>query len=159
MPLWGELLVAAVIFVGLVGIVVPILPGTLLIASALLVWAIVVGGWAWSVFAAALLALVVGEVIKYLVAGKSLRTDGIPNRTVVVGGLVGIVGFFVVPVIGLLLGFVVGAVAAELVRTQSLELAWRGAVAALKAAAKTIGIELLFALVATSIWTGGAFVW
>jgi uncharacterized protein YqgC (DUF456 family) len=158
-PLWGELLVAAVIFVGLVGIVVPILPGTLLIASALLVWAIVVGGWAWSVFAAALIALVVGEVIKYLVAGKSLRTDGIPNRTVVVGGLVGIVGFFVVPVIGLLLGFVVGAVAAELVRTQSLELAWRGAVAALKAAAKTIGIELLFALVATSIWTGGAFVW
>ncbi|ASR04825.1 DUF456 domain-containing protein [Gordonia rubripertincta] len=159
MPLWGELLVAAVIFVGLIGIVVPILPGTLLIAGALLVWAIVVGGWAWSVFAAAMLALVVGEVIKYLVAGKSLRTDGIPNRTVVVGGLVGIVGFFVVPVIGLLLGFVVGAVAAELVRTQSLELAWRGAVAALKAAAKTIGIELLFALVATSIWTGGAFVW
>ncbi|MCK8615548.1 DUF456 domain-containing protein [Gordonia sp. C13] len=159
MPLWGELLVAAVIFVGLVGIVVPILPGTLLIAGALLVWAIVVGGWAWSVFAAALLVLVVGEVIKYLVAGKSLRTDGIPNRTVVVGGIVGIVGFFVVPVIGLLLGFVVGAVAAELVRTQSLELAWRGAVAALRAAAKTIGIELLFALVATSIWTGGAFVW
>jgi len=158
-PLWGELLVAAVIFVGLIGIVVPILPGTLLIAGALLVWAIVVGGWAWSVFAAAMLALVVGEVIKYLVAGKSLRTDGIPNRTVVVGGIVGIVGFFVVPVIGLLLGFVVGAVAAELVRTQSLELAWRGAVAALKAAAKTIGIELLFALVATSIWTGGAFVW
>ncbi|TYQ09499.1 UNVERIFIED_ORG: hypothetical protein L601_003800000360 [Gordonia westfalica J30] len=159
MPLWGELLVAAVIFVGLVGIVVPILPGTLLIAGALLVWAIVVGGWAWSVFAAALLVLVVGEVIKYLVAGKSLRTDGIPNRTVVVGGIVGIVGFFVVPVVGLLLGFVVGAVAAELVRTQSLELAWRGAVAALRAAAKTIGIELLFALVATSIWTGGAFVW
>ncbi|GAC01801.1 hypothetical protein GONAM_34_00010 [Gordonia namibiensis NBRC 108229] len=159
MPLWGELLVAAVIFVGLVGIVVPILPGTLLIAGALLVWAIVVGGWAWSVFAAALLVLVVGEVIKYIVAGKSLRTDGIPNRTVVVGGIVGIVGFFVVPVIGLLLGFVVGAVAAELVRTQSLEFAWRGAVAALRAAAKTIGIELLFALVATSIWTGGAFVW
>ena len=70
MPLWGELLVAAVIFVGLIGIVVPILPGTLLIAGALLVWAIVVGGWAWSVFAAAMLALVVGEVIKYLVAGK-----------------------------------------------------------------------------------------
>lgn len=159
MPLWGELLVAAVIVVGLIGIVVPILPGTLLIACALFVWALVVGGWAWSVFAAAVLALVVGEVIKYLVAGKSLRTDGIPNRTVVIGGLVGIVGFFVVPVIGLLLGFVVGAVLSELGRTRSLEQAWRGALAALKAAAKTIGIELLFALVATSIWTGGAFAW
>lgn len=159
MPLWGELLVAAVIVIGLIGIVVPILPGTLLIVCALFVWALVVGGWAWSVFAAAILVVAVGEVIKYLVAGKSLRTDGIPNRTVVIGGLVGIVGFFVVPVIGLLLGFVVGAIVSELVRTRGLEQAWRGALAALKAAAKTIGIELLFALVATSIWTGGAFVW
>lgn len=159
MPLWGELLVAAVVLVGLIGIVVPILPGTLLIAVALFVWALVVGGWAWSVFAVGLLALAVGEVVKYLVAGRSLRSDGIPNRTVMVGGLVGIVGFFVIPVIGLLLGFVVGALASELVRTRSAEQAWRGAVAALKAAVKTIGIELLFALVATAIWIGGAFAW
>lgn len=159
MPFWGELLVAAVVLVGLIGIVVPVLPGMLLIAVALFVWALVVGGWAWSVFAVALLALAVGEVVKYLVAGRSLRSDGIPNRTVMVGGLVGIVGFFVVPVIGLLLGFVVGALAAELVRTQSAGQAWRGAVAALRAAVKTIGIELLFALVATAIWIGGAFAW
>ena len=159
MPLWGELLVAAVIGVGLVGIVVPILPGTLLIVGALFVWALVVGGGAWSVFALALLVIAAGEVIKYLVAGRSLRSDAIPNRTIVVGGLVGIVGFFVVPVVGLLLGFIVGALVSELIRTRSIERAWRGAWAALKAAAKTIGIELLFALIATGIWTGGAFAW
>ncbi|MEO9328016.1 DUF456 domain-containing protein [Gordonia aurantiaca] len=159
MPFWGELLVAAVVLVGLIGIVVPVLPGTLLIAVALFGWALAVGGWAWSVFAAASFALAVGEVVKYLVAGRSLRSDGIPNRTVVAGGLVGIIGFFVVPVLGLLLGFVVGAMASELVRTQSLDRAWRGAVAALRAAVKTVGIELLFALVATAIWIGGAFAW
>ncbi|MCR5979166.1 DUF456 family protein [Gordonia jinghuaiqii] len=159
MPLWGELLVAAVVFVGLVGIVVPILPGTLLIVGALFVWALIVGGWAWSVFVLAMVVIAVGEVIKYLVAGRSLRADAIPNRTVMVGGLVGIIGFFVVPVVGLLLGFIVGALASELVRTRSPEQAWRGALAALKAAAKTIGVELLFALVATGIWTTGAFVW
>ena len=159
MPFWGELLVAAVILVGLVGIVVPILPGTLLIVGALFVWALVVGGWSWSVFALALVVIGVGEVLKYLIAGRSLRADAIPNRTIVVGGLVGIVGFFVVPVIGLLLGFIVGALASELVRTRSFDGAWRGAFSALKAAVKTIGIELLFALIATGIWTGGAFTW
>ena len=87
MPFWGELLVAAVILVGLVGIVVPILPGTLLIVGALFVWALVVGGWAWSVFALALVVIGVGEVLKYLIAGRSLRADAIPNRTIVVGGL------------------------------------------------------------------------
>ena len=91
MPFWGELLVAAVILVGLVGIVVPILPGTLLIVGALFVWALVVGGWAWSVFALAIVVIGIGEVLKYLIAGRSLRADAIPNRTIVVGGLVGIV--------------------------------------------------------------------
>ncbi|WP_439030017.1 DUF456 domain-containing protein [Gordonia terrae] len=159
MPIWGELLVAAVVMIGLVGIVVPILPGTLLIVGALFVWALLVGGWAWSVFALAMLVIAAGEVIKYLVAGRSLRSDAIPNRTIMVGGLVGIVGFFVVPVVGLLVGFIVGALIAELIRTRSTDRAWRGALAALKAAAKTIGIELLFALIATGIWIGGAFTW
>ena len=66
MPFWGELLVAAVILVGLVGIVVPILPGTLLIVGALFVWALVVGGWAWSVFALAIVVKIV--MVQVLVA-------------------------------------------------------------------------------------------
>ena len=82
MPFWGELLVAAVILVGLVGIVVPILPGTLLIVGALFVWALVVGGWAWSVFALALVVIGVGEVLKYLIAGRSLRAPGRGSRVI-----------------------------------------------------------------------------
>lgn len=152
MPLWGELLVGLVIVIGLIGIVIPIIPGSLLIFGAIAVWAIVVGGSAWWVLAAVAAIMVGGEAVKYLVGGRVLRSDGIPGRTIIVGVFAGIVGFFVIPVIGLFIGFIVGALVSELVRTQQLEKAWRGAVSAAKAAAYTIGIDLLFGLIVTSIW-------
>ncbi|MFW0797522.1 DUF456 domain-containing protein [Gordonia sp. CPCC 205515] len=155
----GEVIVGVVILLGLLGIVFPILPGTLLIVAAIGVWAFVVGGGAWGVFAAATLVIVLGEVIKYFLAGRSLKSAGIPNVTIAVGGVLGIIGFFVIPVIGLFIGFIVGAYGAELVRTRSGGSAWRGAISAAKAALITMGIELFAALIASGIWLGSAFVW
>ncbi|MFT4128170.1 MAG: DUF456 domain-containing protein [Gordonia sp. (in: high G+C Gram-positive bacteria)] len=159
MPFYGELLVAAGIVIGLLGIVVPMLPGTIVVAASILVWAAIVGGWAWGFLGLALTVIVVGGVIKYLAAGRVLRAEEIPNRTIVVGGIAGIVGFFVIPVVGLFVGFVLGAMGAEYARTQSTQQAWRGTVAAVKASAITMGIELLAALLAAGIWLGGALVW
>ncbi len=76
-----------------------------------------------------------------------------------VGGILGIVGFFVIPVIGLFIGFVVGAMLAELIRTHSVRAAWRGTVSASKAAVITMGIELFAALLGTAIWLVGAGIW
>ncbi|MDL9945312.1 DUF456 domain-containing protein [Gordonia sp. ABSL11-1] len=159
MSLGGELLVGAVILVGLLGIVFPVLPGGLLVMAAIGVWAALVGGWAWAIFAAAALVIVLGEVIKYFVAGRSLRSDGIPNITIAAGGILGIVGFFVIPVIGLFIGFVVGAMLAELIRTRSVRAAWQGTMSASKAAVITMGIELFAALVGTAIWLVGVGIW
>ncbi|ROZ88765.1 DUF456 domain-containing protein [Gordonia sp. OPL2] len=159
MSLGGELLVGAVILVGLLGIVFPVLPGGLLVMAAIGVWAALVGGWAWAIFAAAAVVILLGEVVKYFVAGRSLRSAGIPNVTIAVGGVLGIVGFFVIPVIGLFIGFVVGAMLAELVRTRSAGAAWRGTVSASKAAVITMGIELFAALLGTAIWLVGAGIW
>ena len=41
---WTDAVVALLLLVGILGIVVPILPGTILIGSTLLVWAILTGG-------------------------------------------------------------------------------------------------------------------
>ena len=96
-----DLAVGLVVLVGLVGIVVPLLPGTGLIAVAVLVWAFVVGGAeAWAYAAVAVLLLVAGTVVKYAVPGRRLRADGVPNRTLLLGGVLAVVGFFVVPVVG-----------------------------------------------------------
>jgi uncharacterized protein YqgC (DUF456 family) len=56
-----ELLVGLAILVGLVGIVVPVLPGSILILGAVLVWALEVStGTGWAVFAVATTLLVIG---------------------------------------------------------------------------------------------------
>ena len=65
-----NLLVGVAILVGLAGTIVPILPGALLVAGALLVWAIVTGGTtAWAVAIGALALVAAGQLLKYLIPG------------------------------------------------------------------------------------------
>src|SRR3954470_5431283 len=119
-----ELLVALAIAVGLVGILVPILPGTVLVLAALLVWSWATGGaTAWLVFALAAVVLGVGTVVKYLVPGRRLKEAGVPASTQWIRAARGVVGFFVVPVVGLFLGFVLGVSLAE-VRRLGVQPAW-----------------------------------
>lgn len=157
MPL-TDLLVGAAIAVGLVGIVVPVLPGSVLILGAVLLWAVSSGTpIGWVVFAVVTTVLVIGGVVKYLVPGRGLRTAGVPARTLAAGGLLGIVGFFVVPVVGLVLGFVLGVYLSELQRV-GRERAWPSSKAALRAAGLSLLIELAAGLLAAAVWLAGAVV-
>lgn len=147
-----EILVALVILVGLVGIVLPVLPGSVLIVGAVLAWSVIEGdGAAWLVFALVTTLVVVGGVVKYVVPGRGLRTAGVPGRTVLLGGLLGIVGFFVVPVLGLVLGFVLGVYLAE-TRRIGRDLAWPSTVSAVRAAGLSILVELVAGLLAAGTW-------
>ena len=150
-----EVLLGLVMLVGLVGVVVPILPGTLLIAGALLVWAIVDASAAgWGVFVAGTALMVGAGIINYTWPGRRMRDAGVPNRSVMFGGLVGIVGFFVVPVVGLLLGFLLGTYAAEAARHRTHRDAWGSTVHATKAVGLSILVELFGALLAVGLWLG-----
>jgi uncharacterized protein YqgC (DUF456 family) len=155
----GEVLVGVVVAAGLVGVVVQVLPGGLLVLGAVAVWGVLTGGVAgWSVVAVALVATGAATVGKYLLAGRHLRRAGVPSSTLVWGGLVGIVGFFVVPVVGLPVGFLLGTYLAELVRLRVHATAWRATVAALQATGLTILVELAGALVSTAAWGVGLLV-
>lgn len=150
-----ELLVALAIAVGLVGIVVPILPGSVLILGGILVWALEIGGaTAWAVFGVAAVVLVVGGVVKYLVPNRRLKDAGVPASTQWVGAGLGIVGFFVIPVVGLLVGFVLGIYLAEYRRLGG-RAAWPSTKHALKAVGFSILIELAAGVVATCVWATG----
>jgi uncharacterized protein YqgC (DUF456 family) len=150
-----EVLVALAIAVGLVGILVPILPGSVLILGAVLGWAAYVGGaTAWTVFAVVTAILLAGTVVKFLVPNRRLKDVGVPASTQWVGAALGVVGFFVVPVVGLFLGFVLGVYLAELRRVGTAA-AWPSTKHALRAAGLSILIELAAGLVATSVWVAG----
>lgn len=138
--------------VGLIGIVIPVLPGSTLVALGILIWAIFTGGSAWIVFAASLGCMVLAWVIKYYVGGRTMASAGVGKWSLVAGGLLGIVGFFVIPVIGLLIGFIGGTFLAETARLKDARAGWTGAIAATKAAGLLILIELAGALLAIAIW-------
>lgn len=151
-----DLLAALAIAVGLAGIVAPVLPGTLLVLAALLVWAVAVGettGWVVFVLGATLLAI--GTAVKYVIPGRRMKASGVPGSTLLIGAVVGVVGFFVVPVVGLPLGFVAGVYAAEHRRVGPGE-ARVTTVAALKAVGLSILIELAAALLAAGVFVVGA---
>jgi uncharacterized protein YqgC (DUF456 family) len=156
MSWWGELLVGLAICVGLVGVVVQVLPGSLIILGAVLVWAIFTGGaLAWTVFVVGAVAVAVASVVKYVLAGRHMKRGGVPNSTLWWGGLAGIVGFFLIPVVGLFVGFIGGVYLAERVRLGDHRTAWPATVAALKATGVTILVELAGALVAVGAWLVG----
>lgn len=147
-----EVCVGLAIAVGLVGILFPILPGSLLILGAIAVWAFQVGGTtAWSVFAVSTLLLVAGNIVKYSVPGKQMKTSGVPNSTLIVGAVCAVAGFFIIPVVGILIGFVVGVYAAELRRVGRVQ-AWPSTRTAIKAVGVSIAIEFMAALLAAAVW-------
>jgi uncharacterized protein YqgC (DUF456 family) len=142
------------ILVGLAGILVPVLPGSLLILVAIVAWAAEIGGrTAWTVAGVAVFLLVVGTVIKYAIPGRKLKAT-VPTRTLLVGALGALIGFFVIPVVGALAGFPLGVYAAERVRVGSAG-AWPSTKQALKAIGVSILIEFGAALLATSVWVVG----
>ncbi|GAA5130395.1 DUF456 domain-containing protein [Alloalcanivorax gelatiniphagus] len=150
-----EVLVALAIAVGIAGVIVPVLPGTLLVMGAILVWAVQVGTpTAWVVFAVATVWLAGGTVVKYLVPGRRLKASGVPNRTLLVGALLAFIGFFVIPLVGMFIGFVLGVYLAERARVGGAQ-AWPSTVGALKAVGVSILIELVAAFLAAVTWVVG----
>jgi uncharacterized protein len=150
-----ELLVGLVILVGIVGVVVPLLPGTLLVAGAVVVWALDERATtAWVCAAVALALLAVGVVVKYAVPGRRLKESGVPTSTLLLGVVVAVVGFFVVPVIGAVLGFVLGVYLAER-RRLGAAAAGPSTKAALRAVGLSIVIELVAGTLAAGCWVVG----
>ena len=152
----GEVVVGLVVLVGLVGVVVQVLPGLFLVAAAVVAWGILTGGpVGWLVVTVAVLATGAAFVGQYLLAGRHLKRAGVPLSTMVVGGILGVVGFFLIPLVGLPVGFVLGVFLAEWLRSRNRTTAWRSTVAALQATGLTILVELAGALVTTAAWIVG----
>jgi uncharacterized protein YqgC (DUF456 family) len=151
-----DLLTGLAIAIGLVGVLVPILPGSMLVMAAILVWAVLAStGAGWVVFAVAAVLLAVGGIVKYAVPGRHLKAAGVPNRTLLAGAALGVVGFFVIPVVGLFVGFVLGVYVAELQRV-GRDLAWPTTRSALRAVGVSVLIELAAATLAALTWLAGA---
>jgi hypothetical protein len=119
------------------------------------VWAVARGDvTAWIVLGTVVAIVVVGSVVKYLAPGRRLRDAGVPGRTIAAGAVLGVIGFFVIPLVGLFIGFVLGVYLAELARLGGHEAAWPSTRQALTAVGWSIAIEMATGLLAAAVWVG-----
>jgi uncharacterized protein YqgC (DUF456 family) len=151
------LLLGLVMLVGLLGVVVPLLPGTALILAAGVGWAVFVvdgGTGRWVVVAIMAALLLVGMALKYALPGRRLAGQ-LPRRTLLLGGVGATGGFFLLPPLGLLLGGVLGVYLAETQRARSGAEAWRGTVQVLKAVGLGVLAELVAGVLMVATWVLG----
>ncbi len=146
------------ILVGVLGVLVPVLPGLLLCWLGVLFWALLGdgdgGGVRWVVLALATVITLAGMLAKYLWPGKRLRSSGVPTSSLLAAGVLGLIGFFVVPVVGLVLGFVLGMWLAERARLGPGQ-AWPSTRGALGAVGLSLLVELAAALGVAVVWVFG----
>jgi uncharacterized protein YqgC (DUF456 family) len=148
----AELGIALLVLVGLVGVLVPLLPGTALVLAAGLLWTVVDGGgsrWAW--FAVMALLFGAGLVLKYALPGKRLA-GGLSRSTALTGLAGAAVGFFVIPVIGLPVGGVTGVFLAEQARLRDSRQAWQATVLVVRAIGLGVLVELVAGLLMALVW-------
>jgi uncharacterized protein YqgC (DUF456 family) len=147
------LVCAGFMLVGLVGVVLPVMPGLLLIWVGVLLWALTEGGAAaWWVVGIVTALYAVGAVVEYLVPGQRMRRAGVRTSTLVLAVVVAIALGILIPVIGALLGFPLGIYLVQRVRRDSHEDAWRATGHALRAIGLNILIELATALLMIATW-------
>jgi uncharacterized protein YqgC (DUF456 family) len=151
-----DLVAGVVILAGVLGVVIPVLPGLLLSWAGVLFWALLAdaGGVRWVVLGLATVIALAGTVVKYLWPGKRLKNTGVPTTSMLAGGVLGLIGFFVVPVVGLILGFILGLWLAERARLGPGQ-AWQSTKSALGAVGLAMLLEFAAALAIAVVWVFG----
>jgi uncharacterized protein len=145
--------VGLIMLIGLIGIVVPLLPGLFLVWLAVMIWsADAQTAAAWVVLGTATLLALIGLLLQYILPGRHLRTAGVAASSTMAGAGLAAVGFFVLPVVGAFLGFVLGVYLAERIKPGSHAVAWTSTMHALRAIGLSMGIEMVTGLTIAVTW-------
>lgn len=156
---WGIALLAAVMITGLVGVVVPVLPGLALVWGATLLWALLEDGAArWVVLAMTTLLLIAGTVVKYVLPTRSAAARGAPASSLLLAAVGAGIGFFVVPVVGVVVGGLGVLLLAERGRLGDWGAAWASTRAALVALGVGVLVEFVAGVAIIATWSVGVAV-
>jgi uncharacterized protein len=153
----AELLVALLMAVGLLGVLVPLVPGLGLVWAGGLGWVLLdgAGPLRWTVLGVMTLLLLAGTAAAYVLPGRSARAGGAPWSTLAAGGAGAVVGFFAIPVVGLLVGGLAGLFLAELARCRSVPAARASTRAVLVGIGLGVLVQLGAGIAMVATWVVG----
>jgi uncharacterized protein len=147
-------IVAVVMAVGAIGTIVPLLPGLALVWAAGLVYGLVEGFGAVGAVAFAVMTVVgaAAAVAGWVVPHRRASGAGASRASVWLGVAAAIVGFFVVPIVGLALGGVLGVYVGEHLRTRDAGMAWTSTRATITGFGVAALLQFAAALAMIVVW-------
>jgi hypothetical protein len=149
----------AVMLVGLVGTLLPALPSIELIWLATLGYGFI-GGWAlngwgkWGpwLFALITLILIIGEAVIWWLGNFTAKKTGASWTAIALSIVLGIVGMFVIPIIGAIIGAMLGVFIVEYYRRRNWREALKATTGVLWGAGLSFGAQVVIGLVMIAIW-------
>lgn len=150
-----SILAIVVMLVGLAGIIIPVIPGLLVIWATALIYGFAVG---WDAVGVTVMVLLTVIVIVSIVTGillpKREADEAGASRLSQYGAIVGaIIGFFTIPVVGVFVGALIGILTVELLAKGNWDEAWTATIGLAKGLGLSVVIDLLLGMVMISAWS------
>ncbi|MEA3501760.1 MAG: DUF456 domain-containing protein [Actinomycetota bacterium] len=147
-------LVAVVMVIGVAGTVLPILPGLWVIWAAAVAYGILAGfgTGGWVAMALITILAIAGTASALYLPQRSAASVGVPWWGQLIALGFAVAGFFIVPVVGAPLGFVLGILLATVVRERHLAGALNATWATLKSMLLASGVQFAIGLMMMAIW-------
>lgn len=154
-----------VMLVGVIGTVLPALPGIELIWLTAVAYGLV-SWWTfgtttwWSVvwMVAITLLLIVGEVLSYGAEVLTARKTGASWQAILASVVLGLIGTFIFPILGTLIGAILGVFLVEWVRRKNWQEAIKAATGTLMGFGISVGVQFVFGLLMIGFWGAWVFV-
>lgn len=144
-------LIGLALVLGVVGVILPVLPGSLIIILGLLTWGVLVGGpLVWTAAVIGVVLAICGWSASTVLTGRALHREGIPRGPILIAVVVALVGMILLPPLGLFIGFAAGLFGAEAVR-RDYDVRAAGAASLKALRAMGLGILVEFALAGTAV--------
>jgi uncharacterized protein len=143
--------------VAAIGTVYPGVPGSVLAIITLLAWAAIMGSSvAWTAAVIGSFMAAAGWSAGAVLTGRKLKQQQIPKRSIAVAMVSAVVGMFLIPVVGLFVGFGAGLLVSEYARRRDFRTSLRSSVETLKATGVGVLVEFGMVCLAGSVWMIGA---
>lgn len=151
-------LVGILMAIGLAGVIVPLLPGLPIVWGAALLYGLLNGfgtlGWTAMVAITALAGL--GMAASFVLPERAGAAHGASRSTRLFAGVTGVIGFFVIPIVGFPIGACAGVLLAQYRETADLADATRATINVLKGFGVGLIVELSAGLAMVLVWVAWA---
>jgi uncharacterized protein len=163
-PLWLDIslqvVVLTIMLFGLTGLIVPIVPGLVIIWLAMLGFGIVsgFGTLGWVVFAISTILMVAGSFIDNILMGTRAHKSGASWISILLALIFGIAGNFVVPVLGGLLAALLALFISEWIRRKNRDEAWKATIGMVTGFSLAVIVRFIMGLVMIGLWMMWAWI-